>query len=176
MVAVGCRPWAVVWVHPIKWTADAPRAPRPVPVARRHDGDFGVDPMCPFDCLMLARRIAQRSGGANAPLFCSAEGRVVDTTDVRGWVQHVARTLGEPAHQFGAKALRIGGATDVREAVGDSAALIIKRRGRWDSDMGFIYERPLVAAQLRASAAMADAWGIDLEAACVGYAQPAVRG
>ena len=132
--------------------------------------------MCPFDCLMLARRIAQRNGGANAPLFSTAEGRVVDTADVRGWAQHVARVIGEPAVHFGAKAFRIGGATDLREVMGEAATLITKRRGRWDSDIGLIYERPLVAVQLRASSLMAEAWGIDLEAACEGFAQPAVRG
>ena len=50
---------------------------------------------------------------------------------------------------------------------------LIKDRGRWESDIGAIYSRPLVAPQLAASASISNATGVGFEDIFDGFAQPA---
>ena len=71
------------------------------------------------------------------------------------------------------KSFRIGGATDWRDVFGADAERIITQRGRWHSDVAFLYQRALVGAHLRGSAAVGDAQGADLESLCRGWVQPA---
>ena len=40
---------------------------------------------------------------------------------------------------------------------------LIKERGRWDSDVAFVYARPSVAAHLVLSATMGDSARVDIE-------------
>ena len=47
--------------------------------------------------------------------------------------------------------LRIAGATDLRDALGMAAADLIKARGRWASEIGFIYQLVTEAEMLEAS-------------------------
>ena len=46
---------------------------------------------------------------------------------------------------LGAAAPRIGGATDFRAELGIEGQAVIDARGRWDSDIGFIYQRVTAA-------------------------------
>ena len=85
------------------------------------------------------------------------------------------KLIGVDAAEVGAKAFRIGGATDWREEAGEPGAHIVRQRGRWDSDVAHIYQRPLLAAQLAMAAAVGNARGTDLESLCYGFAQRAVR-
>eukprot|EP00965_Chrysotila_dentata_P072831 2407016-Pleurochrysis_carterae.AAC.1 len=76
-------------------------------------------------------------------------------------------------NEFGSKAWRIGGATDMRDILGDGSAAAIQQRGRWSTDVAQVYQQAVVHGQLRASAAKATSTGVDLEALCVGWTQPA---
>jgi 16S rRNA (cytosine967-C5)-methyltransferase len=73
----------------------------------------------------------------------------------------------------GGKSFRIGGATDWRDIFGADAERVIKQRGRWQSDIAFLYQRALAETHLRGSAAVADADHADLESLCLGWVQPA---
>ena len=66
----------------------------------------------------------------------------------------------------GAKCFRIGGSTDWKERSGSAGIHIIKRRGRWASDVALIYQRDLIAEQLEAAADAGNASGMDLEGLC----------
>eukprot|EP00965_Chrysotila_dentata_P099340 3284318-Pleurochrysis_carterae.AAC.1 len=99
--------------------------------------------------------------------------RAWDTEDSRALAKRYAALIGLDADVFGGKCWRIGGATDLREVLGDSAAAQIKQRGRWESDVAAVYQRAIVDAQLQASAVVGDAEGEDMEAMCAGWAQPA---
>lgn len=72
----------------------------------------------------------------------------------------------------GAKCFRIGGATDFRDKFGPSGRELLRGRGRWGSDIDEIYSRTILDEQLRASAAVGDASGVELERAFPGWAQP----
>ena len=68
--------------------------------------------------------------------------------------------------------------TELRVKLGmESAAELIKARGRWASDIGAIYSRALVEEHLDASVAMGDSVGEalsrDMEEMCAGWVQPA---
>ena len=192
------RPWLLIWVVPIKDT-QARRKGYPCPVCRRHDGSLGTDPLCVYDALAVAwwaRRGTAGQGlpddGAGVPMdgwwdaapcgtapamdtcfFAHADGTPFCTADVRRMVQRWGQLLGEA--DFKGKSLRIGGATDWFEEMGQEGAQVIRRRGRWDSDCTFIYQRPLLANQLRASAQLGRTRGADIEEVCRGFAQAAIR-
>ena len=195
------RPWLILRVVPIK-DPKGSKAAYPIPVPRRHDGAFGADPLCPYDALALAWWL--RAGPRGAPFPVTAEGRPepgwekrarprqpgfpffadamgvpFNTSRVRDIARRVAVAGGMDATEVhtevGAKAFRIGGATDWREESGDASAHIVRQRGRWDSDVAHIYQRPLLAAQLAMAAAVGNARGTDLESLCYGFAQRAVR-
>ena len=82
----------------------------------------------------------------------------------------------EPKH-LGGKSFRIGGATDMREALGEGSKETIKQRGRWATDVAEVYQRALISSHLDASVAMGSARASrDLEEFCNGsWAQPALR-
>ena len=74
----------------------------------------------------------------------------------------------------GSNAGRIAGAEDIYDAClcqgGVTAAVaaeqgtrLIKERGRWDSDVAFVYARPSIAAHLVLSATMGDHARVDIE-------------
>ena len=54
--------------------------------------------------------------------------------------------------------------TDAKERTGEAGKHIIKRRGRWASDVAEVYQRELVGVQLALSAALGDSCGEELEA------------
>tara|TARA_B110001452_G_scaffold26674_1_gene20927 strand:+ start:4643 stop:5719 length:1077 start_codon:yes stop_codon:yes gene_type:complete len=195
------RPWLILRVVPIKDPRGS-RSAYPIPIPRRHDGAFGTDPLCPYDALALAWWLRAGPRGApfpvtaagrpepgweqqarprqlGFPFFADAAGLPFDTSRVRDIARRVAVAGGvdaATAHaEVGGKAFRIGGATDWREEGGEPGAGIVKQRGRWDSDVANIYQRPLLAAQLAVAAAVGGARGTDLEALCYDFAQRAVR-
>jgi hypothetical protein len=174
--------WLTWDVVPIKDTA-ARRRVCPMAVRRRQrGGSVGTDPLCTFDAIIMAWRAQTgtappargRALGALAlqPFFRGANG-VWRTTDTRVLAQDMAVMLGMPATEVGAKSFRIGGATDWRDVFKSDAERIITERGRWDSDIGAIYQRALAEAHLRGSAAVGEADGADLESLCKGWVQPA---
>ena len=195
------RPWLIVNVVPIKDT-HAKAKGSPCPIGRRHDGPFGADPLCTYDAIALAwwTRVAPagaffpldwdntpapnwwehpqaaRSGLApedTDPFFTQPDGSAFTTSYVRALCQRVAAMAGIAPAEVGAKCLRIGGSIDWREILGDhEGTRIIKQRGRWASDIGAIYQRPLLRSHLLPSMNLGFDSGVDLERICADYAMP----
>ena len=194
------RLWLMLMVVPIKDPTGRRRG-YPTPIARRHEGRFGSDPLCTYDAVALAwwRR---RHGGApfptdaaglpeagwwqreavsagapplDAPFFTTAVGIAMRTAGVRALFQRIAATAGQDPSDFGAKSGRIGGATDWRDCLGDASAHVVKQRGRWFSDVAEVYQRPLLASHLAASMWVRPGGSADLESLCSGFAQAATR-
>ena len=95
-------------------------------------------------------------------------------------MREIASAAGEDAAAFGAHSLRIGGASDFRDLYDTTAAAgleeakrVLKKRGRWRSDIAFIYARTSLDSSLEASARLADVSGRDIESAFAGWAEPA---
>eukprot|EP00965_Chrysotila_dentata_P213426 6187616-Pleurochrysis_carterae.AAC.1 len=175
--------WALVWVVPIKDAAARHKA-APMPLRRRQrEGPRGSDPLCAFDALWVTWHeradgvpVAERTFGtrSSTPLFVGSDGVLPwSSADSRRLAQAMASEAGLDPNEFGGKAWRIGGATDLRDVLGDSGAAAIQQRGRWASDVAQVYQRAVVDGQLRTSAAMATSTGVDLEALCTGWTQPA---
>ena len=79
--------------------------------------------------------------------------------------------LGDPV-EWGAKSLRIGGATDLLAALGvEEAEAVVRARGRWCSEVWTIYARGSANLQLDASAAMAIEASVEAEA-LINWVQP----
>ena len=70
-----------------------------------------------------------------------------------------------PAAEVGAKAFRVGGATDGRARLGDRSEAVLKQRGRWESDVALIYQRPRLAEQLALRQGAEQAAGLCADAA-----------
>ena len=126
-------------------------------------------------------------------MFRTASGHVWDTDDVEEACRAAARALGVAEEGWGAAALRIGGATDIRARFGLAGADIIRARGRWcdGSDVAFVYQRVTALEQLETAAAVSGGAGDVassgvgddarrdaplLEHLLVGWNQPATRG
>eukprot|EP00900_Chrysochromulina_parva_P005823 jgi/Chrpa1/15241/Chrysochromulina_OHIO_Genome00022542-RA len=176
-------PWLTWDVVPIKDVV-ARRRVCPMAVRRRQAGGaIGSDPLCTYDAVVLAWRASSgtepptlgRVEGAltDKPFFLSRSGAEWNTIDTRQLAQAMARALGLEPYEFGASSFRIGGATDWRDVFKADAERIITQRGRWHSDIAFIYQRALAEAHLSGSAAVGDAAGADLETLCKGWVQPA---
>ena len=187
-------------VVPIK-DPTARRRGYPTPIARRHDGRLGGDPLCTYDAVALAwwrrrhgpvpfpldehgrpaadwwQRAAARAGAPplDAPFFSDAVGLPLRTASVRALAQRAAALAGLDPAEFGAKSPRVGGATDWRDCLGDASAHIVKQRGRWFSDTAEVYQRPLLASHLAASMWVRPGGSADLESLCAGFAQAATR-
>ena len=192
------RPWLIVWVVSIKDPQMRFRAV-PLPILARADaGDplcaYGAlaahvqrrwadVPRCAGPCAWCKRaRGAARPGGAapsscqraNTPLFAHADGEPYCTSDVRDLGKRMATAAGMSPDEVGGKLFRIGGATDLRDALGmERAPSALKERGRWGSDIGAIYARSLLRDQLDTSAALGDAAAPEMEAMVAGWVQPA---
>ena len=110
------------------------------------------------------------------PFFVDDGGQTVTTSYVRGLIRLFAEAIGLDGELFGARSLRIGGATDWLERLGrDEGRAVIKQRGRWSSDCDLIYERALLRTHLEGSASIGTQSGRDLERAQPGWVQPAHR-
>ena len=194
----GWRRWAIVWVVSIKDLSVRHRAV-PLVIVERESGQGDVR-MCAYtqlkqhlteqlhktarcagSCAWCARRPGEpRIAGAppatckraNAPLFAHASGAAYCTEDVRQMGKRMATAVGMPPEAVGGKLFRIGGSTDLRDRLGSAGERVIKERGRWGSDVAFVYQRALLRDQLDASGAIADADAADLEATVAGWTQP----
>eukprot|EP00965_Chrysotila_dentata_P088612 2926329-Pleurochrysis_carterae.AAC.1 len=136
--------------------------PVPLPVRRRRgEDDQNHDPVCAYDALRLTWGermhrvpVEDRTSGrpSRVPLFTVEGGtRPWSSADSRALAKRYAALLGLEAGDFGGKCWRIGGATDLRDVLGDAGAKHIKRRGRWGSDVAAVYQRTIVDEQLEAS-------------------------
>eukprot|EP00965_Chrysotila_dentata_P108223 3574654-Pleurochrysis_carterae.AAC.2 len=168
--------WALVHVVGIK-DAQARRKAVPLPVRRRQlEGESGDGPLCTYEALRRTweerrHRVPQEERTHGQP---SRGSRAWNSADSRALAKRYAALLGLEVSDFGGKCWRIGGATDLRDVLGDAAgARSIKERGRWESDVAAVYQRAIVDAQLEISAHIGDATGADLESICGGWAQPA---
>ena len=81
---------------------------------------------------------------------------------------------GIPAEEVGAKSFRVGGATDWRDCLGDASAAVVRQRGRWESDVALVYQRPLLSSHLAASMRVRPGGSADLESLRGGFAQARV--
>ena len=178
------RPWLLLDIVGIKDTQYKNRV-TPMPICRRHTWEecsFGEDPLCPYDALLRVWRASEGAvpaaervyhGGSSTPFFIGEAGGVWCTKDSQALAREIAAWLGFPPDEFGGKAFRIGGATDLREIHGAGAQLLIKERGRWGSDVAQLYQRGLLRVQLDVSAGMGDAHTRDMEEMVKDWVQPA---
>lgn len=101
---------------------------------------MGEDPKCAYDALWAWWQTRVRevlpSARGTAPLFAHVEGVAITTSQVAAAVRKAALAAGERPADFDARALRIGGATDLYHLF-DAAEVerIIADRGRWTSDI-----------------------------------------
>ena len=189
----GC-PWIFLWVCAIK-DIEYRRVPVPLPIRRRYPYSTHPDriPLDPYDsilavwklrCHLLAPQYrnlpssggrAPKDASATAPLFVRPDGLCWRTSDVGALAVSIATAVGiQPLDQVGAKAFRIAAAIDLRAAIGDEySERLLRERGRWFSDITFLYQRALTVAHLDASAAVGVAEGREIEAMCPGWVQPA---
>lgn len=174
---------AVLDVLPIK-NVDENRVRVPMLIRRRTAGSAPVSAASPVDgCAWTAMRrlyeVRVRETPAHlhgvAPLFADAHQEAVHTADVLEFIREAATAAGEDPALFNARALRIGGATDLYHLLGpEEAERTIQKRGRWCSECHQVYTRMSATAMCTVSARMADATGVDLEAFRSGYVMPAV--
>jgi hypothetical protein len=98
--------------------------------------------MCTYDALVLAWPVLADSvlaeGHASTLFLCRPTAEVhsalwpaVRSEDIRTWIQEAAVAAGLDPASFGAKALRIGGATDLYDLLGKAGGDVIKEWGRW---------------------------------------------
>jgi hypothetical protein len=165
--------WLLVWVIPIK-DPEGNHKGYPIPVARRHDGPLGSDPLCAYDAFAkvywrMGMTATQRAplpvdplgrpidgwwlrelppALLEAPFFTRPSGAVWTSADSSYLFKRIAVAAGLDPGPIGGKAVRIGGSTDAKESTGEAGKAIIKRRGRWASDVAEVYQRELLGIQL----------------------------
>jgi hypothetical protein len=100
----------------------------------------------------------------DTPFFVGARSTQWTTETSRQLFKSIALAAGKDPRRIGGKAARIGASTDAKERTGEAGKHIIKRRGRWASDVAEVYQRELVGVQLALSAALGDSCGEELEA------------
>lgn len=174
-----------LWVVPVKDGAGTqPRYPILIRALEPGPPDDAapIDPMCLYSHL---RRIWLTERHLHAPTDAffalptqnGRSARACSTTDVARVAHDVMAAAGESTDDLGGHVFRIGGATDLRDALGvERGRATITDRGRWaDDDLNVIYQRITVDEQLHASAAMMSASRVDIERVFSGWAQPARR-
>ena len=168
----------IVQVRPIK-DLKGKHKRAPVPIASKHPvGYCGFDPTCPYAA--IARSWADRVDSApwaqlkSEPFFTGIDGLAVTTDIVSAAVRQAATALRLEPTAFNASALRRGGATDLRAALGTAGGKqLIVQRGRWcETDVDDIYSRASLEEHAGASLALASACGTSLETAAPGWVQP----
>ena len=116
---------------------------------------------------------------ATAPLFAFDDGTPFCSDDVASIGADIAAHAGWSAVEVadvGAKCFRIGGATDLRDWYGvERATELLKRRGRWNTDIAQLYARTTVAEMADVSRHIGSAGHAEVERVRVGWAEPARR-
>ena len=145
-----------------------------------HPGGVSDDPLCVYSLLwrLWERRAVEAEGQPLhlVPLFARADGSVVTSKDMDAYATQAFEALGLPPEDTGGAAGRIGGACDIRQAEGiERGKVLIQERGRWASDISWIYQRGDVGEQLLVSLDMVGASGASAETVIPGWAQPAYR-
>ena len=145
------------------------------------------DSMCAYDLLRAAwREDADQLGELAAldrPIFrrscADGDDHAFKTSTMLGIAREVAEAAGLDPSDVGGHSFRIGGATDFRDLYDNTseglaeARRVLMARGRWKSDIAFIYVRTSAVTALEASARVADVDTRDVEAMFSGWAQPA---
>lgn len=178
LAALGRRPILIVWMVPAK-DPQKKKKRMPVPIMRRlPEGEADFSGRCTYEAVRRAwlhrSAAVPRAEWLSTPFFVRADGEAVSTADVRKVARDIRTTVGKDASEVGAHSFRIAGATDLLCRYGpDRAPAYIKKRGRWDSDIGEIYSRADALGLLQASVDMEEADGIDFESLVGGgWAQP----
>ena len=171
-------PWMRIRWFPIK-DGEQTHEKVPIPISKRSSAPRGTDPSCPYDALLawweVRSAAVPQSEWATPPLFCHPiTGKIPRTKELSTLAKAMGKLLGLPEDAVGGKSWRIAGATDLYDAYQEHAVRLLKERGRWKSDIGYIYARVSEAAHLEASRRMAGATGRDLESSA-GWTQPARR-
>ena len=194
----GWRPWLTIWLVSIK---DVNAKFRIVPLQICARADASDTEMCAYTALARhVRRMwqqvpacsgscewckptpgAARTGKtppatcrrAQTPLFQLADGEPYTTEDVRVLGRRYAVAADMPPASVGGKLWRIGGASDLHEVLGGRSETLLRQRGRWATDIAFIYARANMGLVLEASARMADADKRTVEEMEAGWVQPA---
>ena len=147
----------------------------------------GEDPMCAYDLLRSAwlEDVGQLGelAAMDRPIFrrsCSdGDEHAFKTSTMLSIAREVAEAAGLDPADVGGHSFRIGGATDFRDLYDNTseglaeARRVLMARGRWKSDIAFIYVRASATTALEASARVADVDTRDVEAMFSGWAQPA---
>ena len=168
-------PWLRVWWYPIK-DQHGTHAKVPIPVSKRGHTATGADPACPYDAIhawwaIRSRQVPESRWDQEAFFAHPTTGKICDTGYVRILARRMGRLLGISEAALGAKSFRIAGATDLYDAHGEYAQRLLKERGRWHTDIAYIYARISESAHLTAARAMANASGVDMEHGA-GWVQP----
>ena len=170
--------WVIVGVVPCK---DVHGTRKRYPMIIRRMGKPGTpfNPLCAYDALKAAYDMqaddVSLEERATTAFFAHVDGRVVSSSDVCVICRAAAMHLSMKPLDFGAPSLRIGGAEDYYDLYGSGAQNFIKERGRWNSDIAFIYSRPSAKRHAAYSAELASASGLNLEVLIDGFSQPAFR-
>ena len=171
-------PWMRIRWFPIK-DGENTHTKVPIPISKRSAAPRGTDPACPYDALLawweVRSAAVPEADWATAPLFCHPiTGKIPRTKDLSSLAKKMGRLLGLPESAVGGKSWRIAGATDLYDVYQEHAGRLLRERGRWHTDIGYIYARVSEAAHLEASRRMSSAAGRDLESSA-GWTQPARR-
>ena len=147
---------------PIK-DGDVRRKKVPIVISRIHSGAMGADPRCAYDAITAAYRsrvhLVPVADRASTAFFTLSNGRIIDTGNVRDRARVIASLSGIDPAEVGAKSFRIGGAFKFREwcdRQGLDASRLLKERGRWWSDIGYIYARMSDRVHLAGSRGMTE--------------------
>jgi hypothetical protein len=147
---------------PIK-DGDVRRKKVPIVISRIHTGAVGADPRCAYDAITVAYRsrvhLVPAADRASTAFFTLPNGKIIDTSHVRERARVIASLSGIDPAEVGAKSFRIGGAFKFREwcdRQGLDASRLLKERGRWWSDIGYIYARMSERVHLAGSRGMTE--------------------
>ena len=152
--------WACIKLRPLKKKGITPEPKIPQYILK-HDGQGSdtYEALVRLDTLDPVRQERK----SQTPLFRTGitKRRRMTVDRFKKWIQHLGKNLlglGS-TEEWGAHSGRIGGATDL---TGKDPALL-KAKGRWGSDIAFIYARMTKRSQLKASKQMQSAKGRDIE-------------
>ena len=171
-------PWMRIWWYPIKDQVGN-REKVPIPISKRTHAPSGTDPACPYDALwawfaVRSRQVPREEWGEQPLFLHPVTGKVPNTTYMSKLAKRMGALFGIDPSALGGKTWRIAGATDIYHSLGEHAERILKERGRWKSDIAYIYARVSEGAHLDASRRMSGVRSSDVEAS-TGWTQPARR-